>query len=82
MHKRLCVALAAGPFCLFVLTSAVCAEITLLNASYEPTRRFYATVNKAFAAQWQQQKWESHPHISVPRRLWRASTGREFRAGG
>ena len=55
MRQRLCVAFAAGSFCLFLLTSAVYAETTLLNASYEPTRRFYSAVNKAFAAQWRQQ---------------------------
>ena len=27
-------------------------EITLLNVSYDPTREFYADVNKAFAAHW------------------------------
>jgi sulfate/thiosulfate transport system substrate-binding protein len=26
------------------------ADTTLLNASYEPTRRFYSDLNKAFAA--------------------------------
>ena len=34
------------------------AQTTLLNASYEPTRRFYAAVNKAFAARWQDEKRE------------------------
>jgi sulfate transport system substrate-binding protein len=29
------------------------ADTSLLNASYEPTRRFYSAVNKAFAARWQ-----------------------------
>src|SRR5215510_16010082 len=55
MRQRLCVAFAAGSFCLLLVTSAVYAETTLLNASYEPTRRFYSAVNKAFAAQWRQQ---------------------------
>jgi sulfate transport system substrate-binding protein len=32
--------------------------MTLLNASYEPTHRFYAAVNKAFIAQWQMQAGE------------------------
>lgn len=31
------------------------AGLTLLNVSYDPTREFYADVNKAFSAQWQQQ---------------------------
>jgi sulfate/thiosulfate-binding protein len=34
------------------------ADTTLLNASYEPTRRFYSEVNKIFAAQWQAQRGE------------------------
>jgi sulfate/thiosulfate-binding protein len=34
---------------------AFAADTTLLNASYEPTRRLYSAVNKAFAAHWQQQ---------------------------
>jgi sulfate transport system substrate-binding protein len=34
------------------------ADVSLLNASYEPTRRFYADVNKAFAAFWQQRHGE------------------------
>jgi sulfate/thiosulfate transport system substrate-binding protein len=29
------------------------ADTALLNASYEPTRRFYSDLNKAFAARWQ-----------------------------
>src|SRR6266700_2529065 len=38
------------------------AETTLLNASYDPTRRFYSAVNKAFAARWQS---ERHERITV-----------------
>src|SRR5256714_12195338 len=29
------------------------AETALLNASYDPTRRFYTEINRAFAAEWQ-----------------------------
>ena len=32
--------------------SPVLAPATLLNVSYDPTRRFYAAVNRAFAARW------------------------------
>src|SRR6267378_4359330 len=41
-------------------TSARCSypERTLLNASYEPTRRFYSDLNKAFAARWQADQGE------------------------
>ncbi|HET9475124.1 MAG TPA: sulfate ABC transporter substrate-binding protein [Steroidobacteraceae bacterium] len=42
---------------LAVLTSASCekgpaSEVTLLNASYDPTRELYEDINEAFAAQW------------------------------
>jgi sulfate/thiosulfate transport system substrate-binding protein len=46
---------------LFFLLSAIAplrAEQDILNASYEPTRRFYSAVNKAFAEQWQKQSGE------------------------
>ncbi len=32
--------------------SAIAADITLLNVSYDPTRELYADFNKAFAAKW------------------------------
>ena len=35
------------------------ADVTLLNASYEPTRRFYSAVNQLFSAQWHQQRGET-----------------------
>ena len=35
--------------------SSAYADTTLLNASYEPTRRFYSEVNRVFAARWQQE---------------------------
>jgi sulfate/thiosulfate transport system substrate-binding protein len=47
------------------------ADTTLLNASYEPTRRFYSDLNKAFAAHWQAEQGEKSPSISrtpVPER--------------
>ena len=34
------------------------ADTSLLNASYEPTRRFYSELNKAFAARWQNERGE------------------------
>src|SRR5712671_1197947 len=34
------------------------ADTTLLNASYEPTRRFYSDLNKVFAARWQAEQGE------------------------
>ena len=55
MGQHLRVAFATALLWLFLASPLYCAETTLLNASYEPTRRFYSAVNKAFAAHWQQQ---------------------------
>src|SRR5690349_20281566 len=55
-HGR--VALATTLLWLVLASPLLGAETTLLNASYEPTRRFYSAVNKAFAARWQQQNGE------------------------
>jgi sulfate/thiosulfate transport system substrate-binding protein len=38
---------------------AMAAETTILNVSYDPTRRFYAAVNKAFTARWWAERGES-----------------------
>ena len=34
------------------------AETSLLNVSYDPTRRFYAAINKAFSSRWRTEKGE------------------------
>jgi sulfate transport system substrate-binding protein len=34
------------------------ADSTILNVSYDPTRRFYAAINKAFAARWLAERGE------------------------
>jgi len=39
---------------LALVTPAGGAEVTLLNASYDPTRELYADYNQAFAAHWKQ----------------------------
>jgi sulfate/thiosulfate-binding protein len=59
MRRDLAVAIAAGLFYQFLASVSLCAETALLNASYEPTRRLYAVVNKAFAAHWQQRGGDS-----------------------
>ena len=53
-------------FALAALTAGVllgpfqaAAQSTLLNASYDPTRRFYAAVNKAFTARWRAERGEN-----------------------
>src|SRR5215204_5650962 len=44
----------------FVWTSPSAAQTTtLLNVSYDPTRRFYAAFNKAFAARWRAERGEA-----------------------
>jgi len=58
MRRHLHVALAVWLPCQVLAIAALGAETTLLNASYEPTHRFYAAVNKAFAARWRQQQGE------------------------
>src|SRR6202012_2350651 len=35
------------------------AQTSLLNASYDPTREFYADVNKQFAVEWKKQTGET-----------------------
>lgn len=55
------IALAWCTWCA-ALTTLSAAETTLLNVSYEPTRRFYADVNKKFIERWQAERGE---HISV-----------------
>ncbi len=42
-----------------LLAGAAHADTTLLNVSYDPTREFYADVNKQFAAQWQKDAGEN-----------------------
>ena len=44
----------AGSLFLALSTTAVAADVKLLNVSYDPTRELYQGVNKAFAAQWKQ----------------------------
>src|SRR5689334_8197324 len=49
MQKIISVLTAAA---LFVSSTAIAADITLLNASYDPTRELYKQINAAFAADW------------------------------
>lgn len=52
-HSKSFIAVAAT---LAVFSAA--ADVTLLNVSYDPTREFYAEINKAFAAQWEAKNQE------------------------
>src|SRR5215510_1633022 len=58
MRLHFLLALVAWPLWQLLATAAPCADTTLLNASYEPTRRFYSAVNQAFAASWRQRQGE------------------------
>jgi sulfate transport system substrate-binding protein len=49
---------AAALLILLCAMAPLRAEQNILNASYEPTRRFYSAVNKAFAEHWQKQGGE------------------------
>jgi sulfate/thiosulfate transport system substrate-binding protein len=42
-----------------LLPAPVRSETSLLNVSYDPTRRFYAAINKAFTAHWRAEKGET-----------------------
>lgn len=50
--------LAVALFGAVALPEAAQAEVTLLNASYDPTREFYKEFDEAFAAYWKQQTGE------------------------
>lgn len=50
LKKLIQVAVAAA----LVAQSAVAADISLLNVSYDPTRELYQDINQAFARQWKQ----------------------------
>ena len=50
MKKLLCTL-----FLLIAVPAWAADEVTLLNASYDPTRELYADYNRLFAQQWQQQ---------------------------
>src|SRR4051794_41850749 len=74
--------LFAALFFIFFPTITAQADRSILNASYEPTRRFYSAVNKAFAAHWQAEQgervriYQSHAGSGAPGRAVR------FRPGG
>jgi len=56
-HKTLAAVAAAG--LTTVAASAVLADTTLLNVSYDPTRELYKAVNEAFAKDWKKKTGEN-----------------------
>jgi sulfate/thiosulfate transport system substrate-binding protein len=55
-NKHLKAALLAG---VLALSSALRADVSLLNVSYDPTRELYAEYNKAFAEHWLKETGET-----------------------
>jgi len=54
MTRRMAVAVLFGVVsATFAVPQLTRADTSLLNVSYEPTRRFYSDVNKAFTTRWQ-----------------------------
>ncbi|MFG1361046.1 sulfate ABC transporter substrate-binding protein [Xanthobacter pseudotagetidis] len=64
----LALSLAAG--------SALAADTTLLNVSYDPTRELYADVNKAFVAEWQ----KAHPGDTLKINQSHGGSGKQARS--
>ena len=58
MNNRKIAAVLPALAALLWLAGVAQAETTLLNASYDPTRRFYSVVNQAFAARWKAERGE------------------------
>jgi sulfate transport system substrate-binding protein len=58
-----------------LMTAAVAADVTLLNASYDPTRELYAEINKAFA-----RKYAETTGRNVDIRQSHGGSGRQARA--
>ena len=56
MKRTLCLLAAAA---IFATTSAQAANVTLLNASYDPTRELYKDLGNGFAAQWKAKTGDS-----------------------
>jgi sulfate transport system substrate-binding protein len=50
--KRIATTLTTFALALSVATTALAADVTLLNVSYDPTRELYTDFNKAFASHW------------------------------
>ncbi|WP_199099777.1 sulfate ABC transporter substrate-binding protein [Dyella sp. ASV21] len=57
MPKLLSIVLASAV--LWLGSNAFAGEVTLLNASYDPTRELYRQINAAFAAEWKTQRGDS-----------------------
>jgi sulfate transport system substrate-binding protein len=53
IRKRIATTLATLALVLTTTISALAADVTLLNVSYDPTREFYSDFNTTFAQYWQ-----------------------------
>lgn len=75
MKKSLCACLCLSLLLLLPACSTdLHADITLINASYDPTREFYEAYNEMFAAYWSEQSGQSVEIVQSACRLWLAGT--------
>ncbi len=61
--------------CLFVAAPSFAGEVTLLNASYDPTRELYADYNRQFVAEWKEKTGQE-----VRIRMSHGGSGKQARA--
>lgn len=57
--KKLATTLAAAALALVTAGTAIAANVTLLNVSYDPTRELYSDINKSFASYWKGKSGDS-----------------------
>ncbi|MBB6306434.1 sulfate ABC transporter substrate-binding protein [Xanthobacter tagetidis] len=69
-------ALFAGVALTLAAGTALAADTTLLNVSYDPTRELYVDVNKAFAAEWA----KSHPGDTLKVNQSHGGSGKQARS--
>ena len=76
--------LAAGAAFIFTAfaASAVLADTTLLNVSYDPTRELYKAVNEAFIKDWKAKDRRDRHHRAIAWRLRQAGPRRHRRPPG
>ena len=73
---RSTVAAGAALILTTVGASAVLADTTLLNVSYDPTRELYKAVNEAFIKDWKAKGGDKVTIDQSPWRLWQAGPRR------
>ncbi|OGU13673.1 MAG: hypothetical protein A2076_03785 [Geobacteraceae bacterium GWC2_53_11] len=57
--RKLATTLAAAALAVATAGTAIAANVTLLNVSYDPTRELYSDINKSFASYWKGKSGDS-----------------------